>query len=133
MHSYESQVQPEIEMPLSSSDIKRTFFGMANVPSASVPSQQPPQLFIRKARASHRKSLCAESALTLAQSEAGADQKDRQETIEKCPWPRNSSSRAQYNRLIGQMIGEEAQSSLTKELCIDFARLEELFLQLSDD
>ena len=93
------------------------------------PSQCRYQCFIRKAHASCRECLPAESASSPPdRAESGACENDRQEKIKICPRRQKASSRAHYNRLIGEMILEEAQYSSEIEQSIDSDRIEDLLL-----
>jgi hypothetical protein len=101
---------------------------MSNETSVNAHAQYPiPTPFTRKARTLRRRnSQTAESESTRAES-------GRQEIFKKCSSPQYSSSRAQYNRLIGETNREEATASFKSDLSKDLARFEELFLQLSED
>ena len=98
----------------------------------------PPTRFVRKGRDSHKSPLCAESEPKSVQSESNnaSDeyQKDLRGNFKMCP-PRNrgTTSRAQYNKLMGEVNRDEAQAYIENDSSIDFARLEELLFRLSAD
>uniref|UniRef100_A0A7S0MA65 Uncharacterized protein n=1 Tax=Cryptomonas curvata TaxID=233186 RepID=A0A7S0MA65_9CRYP len=109
---------------------------MSSETSVEAPAQHPiPTRFNCKTRTSHLISHPTESESTSAPSEADktACENESQESSKICLRPRCSTSRAQYNRFIGEMNREEAKASFKSEMSKDLARFEELFLQLSED
>ncbi len=103
---------------------------MAHVENAA--ALPPPKCFIRKARTSCRKPPPSEAACTSVWSETD-DSAGRceNETIEPCQRPRITVNRAQYNRLVGEILLEEAQPCIENDSNMDLKRFEELFLHLS--
>uniref|UniRef100_A0A7S0MAE5 Uncharacterized protein n=1 Tax=Cryptomonas curvata TaxID=233186 RepID=A0A7S0MAE5_9CRYP len=110
---------------------------MSSETSVEAPAQYPiPTRFICKnTRTSRLISHSTEFESKSARPEADktACENESQESSKICLRPRCSTSRAQYNRFIGEMNREEAKASFKSEMSKDLARFEELFLQLSED
>jgi hypothetical protein len=103
--------------------------------ASPVPAQhiaQPPKPFLRKARAFGQDSN-ATTAICVSPSANKSDlcELKMPGPSDSCRRPQNIICRAQYNRFIGEMVRKEAQPYSENDVCVDFDRYDELFLQFS--
>ena len=103
---------------------------MASVSGSAQQPAHPPKPFHRKARASSRDPT-ASACISKSANTSDLCEPNMPVPSESCP--RLHNGRAQYNRIVGEMVREEAQPFFDNFLSMESDKFEDLFLELSSN